>query len=422
MPGNRRSVYDKFLSPTGRDLHESAIRRMGTVIARASDMVSFAAGYPDPDSFPWEELTDLATGLLSSRNAGVLQYGATRGYEPLLEAILGVLAARGINATREELTVTTGSQQGIDLIARVLVTPGDSVLVELPAYTGAIAAFRNAQAQLVGVRHDDDGINVDDLDAVCLRERKAGRRANLVYLVPNFQNPTGSLLSLDKRRRLIEWAEQRDALIVEDDPYGALYFDDVTTAAQTRPMRADDARGRVIYLSTFSKTLAPGFRVGWMVAPAALMDRFETAKQSVDLMSGSFDQRIVHEAVARGVVDRLAPQLRTLYRSKRDVMEAALRENLGDRLRWPAPRGGFFLWATLPAGIEDEALLTQAVGQRLVCVVGSAFYVDGSGHNRIRLSFSAPNPDRIREGTRRLAAAMAAIPAARESATGPAAR
>ena len=210
-------MYDKFLSPTGRHLHESAIRRMGTVLARTSDMVSFAAGYPDPDSFPWAELTELANGLLSSRQAGVLQYGATRGYEPLLESILGVLAARGINATREELTVTTGSQQGIDLIARVLVTPGDSVLVELPAYTGAIAAFRNAQARLVGVRHDDDGINIDDLDAVCLRERKAGRRANLVYLVPNFQNPTGSLLSLEKRRRLLEWAEQRDALIVEDE-------------------------------------------------------------------------------------------------------------------------------------------------------------------------------------------------------------
>ena len=402
-------MYDRFLSPTGRQLHESAIRRMGTVIARASDMVSFAAGYPDPGSFPWDELTDLANSLLSSREAGVLQYGPTRGYEPLLETILGVLAGRGITATREELLVTSGSQQGIDLIARVLVTPGDSVLVELPAYTGAISAFKNAQARLVGVQHDEDGINVDDLDAVWLRERKAGRRANLVYLVPNFQNPTGSLLSLEKRGRLLAWAEERDALIIEDDPYGALYFDDVTTAAETRPMRAGDTRGRVIYLSTFSKTLAPGFRVAWMVAPAALIDRFETAKQSIDLMTGSFDQRIVHEAVARGVVDRLAPQLRSLYRSKRDAMEQALRDQLGDRLSWPAPKGGFFLWASLPEGCDDEALLAQAVEQRLVFVIGSAFYVDGTGHDRIRLSFSAPSPDRIRDGTHRLAAAMDAV-------------
>jgi 2-aminoadipate transaminase len=382
---------------------------MGTVIARAADMVSFAAGYPDPASFPWEELRELADGLLSSKESGVLQYGPTRGYGPLLETIAGVLAARGIAATRDELTITTGSQQGIDLIGRVLVTPGDAVLVELPAYTGAIAAFKNAQAHLVGVRQDEDGIDLGDLDAVCLRERKAGRRVNLLYLVPNFQNPTGSLLRLDRRQRLLAWAEERDVLIVEDDPYGALYFDDVATAAATRAIRADDSHGRVIYLSTFSKTLAPGFRVGWMVAPAALIERFETAKQTVDLMTGSFDQRIVHEAVARGIVDRLAPQLRATYRTKRDVMQQALREALGDRVSWTAPKGGFFLWATLPDGCDDEALLARAVEERVVFVIGSAFYVDGTGHSRIRLSFSASSAERIREGARRLAGAMASL-------------
>jgi len=402
-------VYDKFLSPTGRQLHESAIRRMGTVIARKSDMVSFAAGYPDPASFPWDELTELANGILSSRQAGVLQYGPTRGYEPLLEAILGVLAGRGITASRDELMVTSGSQQGIDLIGRVLITPGDAVLVELPAYTGAIAAFRNAQAHLVGVPQDEDGIDLEALDAVCLRERKAGRRVNLLYLVPNFQNPTGSLLSLQRRERLLAWAERRDVLIVEDDPYGALYFDDLTDAAATRPMRADDRHGRVIYLSTFSKTLAPGFRVGWMVAPAALMERFETAKQTVDLMTGSFDQRIVNEAVVRGIVDRLAPQLRAVYRGKRDLMQQALRDALGNRVTWSSPKGGFFLWASLPDGCDDEALLARAIEERVVFVIGSAFYVDGSGHNRIRLSFSAPSADWISEGARRLASAMAAL-------------
>ena len=399
-------MYERFLSPTGRQLQESAIRRMGTVIARAADMVSFAAGYPDPASFPGEELRELADGLLAGRDASVLQYGPTRGYQPLLETIVGVLAARGITATPDHLTITSGSQQGIDLIGRVLVTPGDVVLVELPAYTGAIAALKNAQAQLAGVRTGADGIDLDDLDAVCLRERKAGRRVNLLYLVPNFQNPAGSLLSLDKRRRLLEWAERRDILLVEDDPYGALYFDDVATAADTRPMRADDRHGRVIYLSTFSKTLAPGFRVGWMVAPPALIERFETAKQSIDLMSGSFDQRIVQEAVARGIVDRLAPRLRDVYRTKRDVMQAALREELQGRLTWEPPKGGFFLWVTLPDGVNDEALLARALDERLVFVIGSAFYVDGTGHNRVRLSFSAPTADRIREGARRLAAAM----------------
>jgi 2-aminoadipate transaminase len=218
-------------------------------------------------------------------------------------------------------------------------------------------------------------------------------------------------LRLDRRQRLLAWAEQRDLLIIEDDPYGALYFDDVTTEAATRPLRADDRHGRVIYLSTFSKTLAPGFRVGWMVAPAALVERFDIAKQTVNLMTGSFDQRIVHEAVARGLVDRLAPQLRTTYRTKRDVMQQALRDAFGDRMSWAAPKGGFFLWAALPGGFDDEALLARAVEERVVFVIGSAFYVDGTGHNRIRLSFSAPSADRIREGVKRLASAMAALEA-----------
>ena len=400
--------YSRFFSPTGRHLHESAIRRMGTMAARLTDMVSFAAGYPDPASFPWGELREVAVELLSGTDPTVLQYGPTRGYEPLIDAIVEVLAARHIAVTPSEVTVTTGSQQGIDLIGRVFVTPGDVVLVELPAYTGAISAFRNAQAQLAGVRQGGDGIDLDDLDAVCLRERHAGRRVALLYLVPNFQNPTGLLLSLEKRQRLLEWAERRDVLIVEDDPYGALYFDDVAHAADTRPMRADDDRGRVMYLSTFSKTLAPGFRVGWIVAPASLIERFETAKQSIDLMTGSLDQRIVHEAVRQGVLDRLAPELRRLYRVKRDAMEQALREELGGKLRWSVPKGGFFLWVALPDGIDDETLLARALEERVVFVPGSPFYVDGTGHDHVRLSFSAPPVERIREGVRRLAVALAA--------------
>ena len=201
-------------------------------------------------------------------------------------------------------------------------------------------------------------------------------------------------------------------LIIEDDPYGALYFDDVATEAETRPIKADDSRGRVVYLSTFSKTLAPGFRVAWMTAPAALVERFDAAKQSVDLTSGILDQRVVLEAVRRGVIDRIAPRLRDLYRSKREVMERAIREQLGDRLSWPAPKGGFFLWATLPDGYDDVRLLERALEQRLVFVIGSAFYVDGTGHNRIRLSFSAPPPERITEGVRRLAAVLKTAPVA----------
>lgn len=402
--------YEKFLSETGRQLTESAIRRMGTVVARAGDVVSFAPGYPDPGLFPWDELRDISGALLASHDGNTLQYGPTRGLKPLLEQALGVLESRGIRTTLEHLIVTSGSQQGIDLIARVLVSPGDVVLVELPTFTGAIAAFKNAQAELVGVRQDAQGIDLDDLDAVWQRQHRAGKRIKLLYVIPNFQNPTGSLLSLDRRARLLEWADRRDVLIVEDDPYGSLYFEDVASERETRPLRVDDSQGRVLYLSTVSKTLAPGFRVGWMVAPPMLIERFDTAKQSSDLTSGILDQCMVVEALKRGVVDRLAPRLRELYRTKRDVMETVIREQIGNRLTWSQPKGGFFLWAKLPVGLRDLDLLDRALANGVIFVAGSAFHVDGSGHDTIRLSFSAPSPDRIREGVRRLAGALQAAP------------
>jgi 2-aminoadipate transaminase len=206
-------------------------------------------------------------------------------------------------------------------------------------------------------------------------------------------------------------------LIVEDDPYGSLYFEGEATSGETRPLRADDSDGRVLYLSSFSKTLAPGFRVGWMVAPPSLADRFETAKKSTDLSSGILDQHVVYEAVRRGVVSALAPKLRAIYRQKRDVMEAALRAQLGEQLRWTSPRGGFFIWATLPEGVSDLELLDRALAHGLVFVTGSAFFVDGTGHDTIRLSFSAPSLDRITEGVTRLAAAFADAPARAISAT-----
>ena len=411
MPRETMMNYDRFLSTTGRQLTESAIRRMGTVVARAtSDLVSFAPGYPAAELFPWDDLRAITSELLSGSDPTTLQYGPTRGYRPLLESIVGVLSERSIATSVDDLLITSGSQQGIDLIARVMVNPGDVVLVELPTFTGGIAAFKNIRADVVGVPQDADGISIEALDDVWQRETGAGKTVKLLYVIPNFQNPTGRLLALDKRPRLLEWAARRDVLIVEDDPYGSLYFEDVATAAETRPLRADDEEGRVLYLSTFSKTLAPGFRVGWMVAPRALTDRFETAKQSTDLTSGILDQRVVYEAVRRGVIARLAPQLRALYRQKRDVMEQSIHQELGNRVTWPGPRGGFFLWVTLPEGFVDTELLERALEHGLVFVAGSAFFVDGSGHDTIRLSFSAPTPDRIREGARRLAAALADVP------------
>ena len=402
--------YDGFLSAAGRGLTDSAIRRMGTVVAAARDIVSFAPGYPAAELFPWEPLRQIAADLLDGSDGNTLQYGPTRGHAPLLDEIVGILARRHITTSVDAVLITSGSQQGIDLIARVIVDPGDVVLVELPTFTGGIAAFRNAGAHLAGVRQDDDGIDLEHLDAVWQQTHRDQRRVKLLYVIPNFQNPTGRLLSLDRRLRLLEWAERRNVLIVEDDPYGTLYFEDAATEAETRPIRADDEQGRVLYLSTFSKTLAPGLRVGWMVAPRPLVERFETAKQSTDLTSGILDQRIVHEAITRGVIDALAPTLRAGYQHKRTVMESAMRQAFGSRLTWPAPKGGFFLWVTLPDGETDVSLFDRAMRHGVIFVIGSAFFVDGTGHETIRLSFSAPSPERITEGVARLAQALASAP------------
>jgi DNA-binding transcriptional MocR family regulator len=327
----------------------------------------------------------------------------TRGHKSLVEATIEILASRGIAAHPDQVLVTTGSQQGIDLIGRVLLDPGDAMVVELPAYTGAISAFKNTGAQLVGVKQEADGIDLGDLDAVVLRARAAGRRVRGLYVVPNFQNPTGLLLSLEKRRRLLEIADRLDLLIVEDDPYGALYFEDAATAADTRPIKADDVDGRVVYLSSFSKTLAPGFRVAWLVAPEAIAAKLDLFKQTQDLMAPALDQHIICQAHRRGILSARLPLLRKCYQDKRTLMREQLREHLGDWLSWPEPKGGFFLWASLPPQCRTGEMLARAVEQRIIYVAGSAFFVDGTGHNIMRLSFSLPSKEKIVEGVRRLA-------------------
>jgi 2-aminoadipate transaminase len=398
--------YDAFLSRAAERMKESAIRKMGMVVAQGRDVISFAPGYPAPETFAWADFREIAQELLSGRDGSVLQYGPTRGYRPLLEVLAGIMESRGVPTTLDRLLVTTGSQQGLDLVARVLLDPGDVVLVELPTYTGAITAFRNVQAEMIGVRQEADGIDLADLDDVYLRLKSAGRRVRFLYVVPNFQNPTGLLIGCEKRRALLAWAERRNILIVEDDPYRELYFEDSAGEQDVRPIKADDATGRVLYLSSFSKTLAPGYRVAWIDAPAALASKLEMAKQAEDLCTGCFDQRVIYEACRRGVLKRQIPFLRTHYREKRDVMVEALTQEFGTDLSWPAPRGGFFLWTTLPPQIDADLMIPRAVEHGVIYVAGEAFFVNGGGKNYIRLSFSAPTPERIREGVARLAATI----------------
>jgi 2-aminoadipate transaminase len=400
------SSYDRYLSRAAMTMQESAIRRMGVLLAQRRDVISFAPGYPAYETFPWAEFREISQMLLSGLDGSVLQYGPTRGYRPLLEAIVGIMQARGASTQADRLLVTTGSQQGLDLVARVLLDPGDIVLVELPTYTGAITAYRNVQARMVGVPQEADGIDLAALDEIWLRLTSDGGRVRLLYVVPNFQNPTGLLIGRQKRQHLLEWAARRDVLIVEDDPYREIYFDDSTGEVDVRPMKADDHDGRVIYLSSFSKTLAPGYRVAWIDAPAPLVAKLEVAKQAEDLCTGGLDQRVVYEAVRRGILDRHLPFLRAHYREKRDAMVTALAREFGADASWPDARGGFFLWVSLPQSIDTNALIERSIRHGVIYVAGEAFFVTDAPRNIVRLSFSAPTVERIRLGVARLAEAV----------------
>jgi len=397
--------YTDRLSRAATHMQESEIRKMGVLGGRVSDLISLAAGYPDPTTFAWEDYRAIAVQLLAGKDGAVLQYGPTRGYRPLLESLVEIMASRGVHATVEDLVITTGSQQGLDLVARLLLDPGDVALVELPTYTGAMMAFRNAMGTMAGVHQGKDGIDLDHLDRTLMHHRSQGRQVVFLYVTPNFQNPTGILLPREKRLALLEWAARRDLLIVEDDPYGVLYFEDSATDADMRPIKADDEEGRVIYLSTFSKTLTPGFRVGWLTASPALTAKFETAKQAMDLCTSGLDQRIVHEAIANGVLTRQIPGLRRHYRHKRDVMEQALAAEMPET-SWVQPKGGFFIWLELSRDVDAEALVPKAIDQRVLYVAGATFFAEASARNFIRLAFSGALPARIVEGITRLARAV----------------
>lgn len=401
------NMVSNMVSKAAEQFLESAIRRTGILGAAVPGLISFAAGYPAPDVFPWDDLESITAGLLARRDGNTFQYGATRGYRPLIEQLLAkTLKTRGISSSFEEIVITTGSQQGLDLAGRVLIDPGDIVLVELPTYSGAIAAFHNLQARFAGVPQDAEGIDLVALDATVDRLKAEGKRAKFIYVTPNFQNPAGLLMSQARRAALLETARKHDLLILEDDPYGSIYFEDTTTEADTRPIKADDRDGRVVYLGSFSKVLVPGLRVAWMVAPLAVAQKVELAKQAADICSSVFDQRIVHAAMDRGVVDRIAPGLRAHYQAKRTVMEQALTARLAGKMKWTSPRGGFFLWVELPEGVDDLTLFDRALKAKVSFVIGSAFFVDGQGHQFARLSFSGISHAQIEQGVERLAAAI----------------
>lgn len=390
--------YDHLLSAMGRALRPNEIRKLTALLGRG-DVISFAAGAPSPETFPLDELTEIAADVVRTRGKFALQYGPTKGSSSLLDAIVAQMRQRGVECTPANLLMTTGSQQGLDVIARLLVDPGDVALVELPSYIGGTIALHNAQADLWGVGQDDGGVVIEDLRAQLQRARASGRRVKCLYTIPNFQNPSGVSLAAERRSEIVRLAEAEDFLIIEDDPYFELFFS--TNATNLQPLAALNPE-RVIYLSSFSKVLAPGLRTAWILAPPPIADKIELAKEGADLSSSVFDQAIVAAAMKSGLVERRLPEIRRFYEVRCQAMLAALEKYAPAGARWTRPTGGFFILLELAADIDATALLPRMIERGVAYVPGQPFFVDASGANLMRLSFSKEPPDNITKGIERL--------------------
>lgn len=389
-----------LFSADARNFRPSAIRRFAKLINDPS-IISFAGGVPSPLTFPANAISDITRDVLASSASVALQYGPTAGLPRLREFCAGWTKLRGVDASGDRILITTGSQQGVDLVARTLLDPGDVVIVELPTYVGGASSFHARSAELAGVRQHDDGIDVEDLERLLARLHAENRRVKFLYTIPNFQNPSGRVMSAAARSRILDIARRHRFLIVEDDPYGELAFDGEPPA----PIAAADDGSTVIYLSSFSKVLAPGLRCGWIFADSELLQRFELAKEAADLCGGMLDQSIVDEFCARDALPAQVAAVRAFYRMRRDTLLRALEQRLAHVASWTEARGGLFTLVTLAnAAVDTASLVPRAIELGVAFVPGSPFFVDGSGQNTMRLTFAKEPDDRLREGVDRLAA------------------
>jgi DNA-binding transcriptional MocR family regulator len=390
---------DRWLGSYAERTHgmrASEIRALFAV-ANRPEVVSLAGGMPNLDVLPLDVLGELAQRIVATRGTTALQYGSGQGDETLREQILEVMRLEGIHAHPDDVVVTTGSQQALDLVTRLFIDPGDVVVAEAPSYVGALGVFRAYQADVVHVPLDADGLVPEALEATLADLQRQGRRVKLLYTVPNFHNPAGVTLSAERRPRILEIARRYGVLVLEDNPYGLLGFEGDPLPA----MRSMDDEG-VIYLGSFSKTFAPGYRVGWAVAPHAVREKLVLASESAILCPSNASQLAISGYLSTCDWKGQVKAFREVYRERRDAMIGALAEHLPDA-SWTVPDGGFYTWVKLPDGLDAKAMLPRAVTARVAYVPGTAFYADGQGADHMRLSFCFPTPERIREGVRRLA-------------------
>ncbi|MBU1587117.1 MAG: PLP-dependent aminotransferase family protein [Actinobacteria bacterium] len=386
--------YDHYADRTA-GLAASEVRALFAVASRP-EVVSLAGGMPFVSALPKELVSGAMERVMRDSGPAALQYGSGQGLPQLREQILEVMALEGIRAGVDDIVVTTGSQHALELITKLFIDPGDVVLAEAPSYVTALTVFKSFQAEVAHVVMDEFGLVPQALRETIARVRAEGKPIKFLYTIPTFSNPAGVTLTWERRLEILEICRSNDILVLEDNPYGLLYFDGQPPHA----MRSVEDDG-VIYLGTFSKTLAPGFRVGWALAPHAIREKIILANEAAVLSPSSFTQYVIHEYLSEADWKGQINTFRGVYRERRDAMLTALDDYLPD-LSWTNPTGGFYVWVTLPENLDSKSMLPRAVKELVAYTPGTAFYADGSGRNKIRLSFCYPTPDFIREGIRRL--------------------
>ncbi len=395
--------YEKFYSRVAKSIQASEIRELLAIIKQRQDVISLAGGVPDPRTFPIDYLAKITYDIIKNKGAYALQYSETKGILEVREMLSEFLyKARGIVVDAEDIIITTGSQQGLDLIARALIDPGDVVITENPSYLAALGAFRIRGAELVGIKIDKNGMRTDILEDTVKKLVKEGKKIKFIYTIPVAQNPAGTTMPPERKKHLIEIANQYDILVLEDDPYSYFVFDDTV---DIRPVKTWDTEDRVIYMSTISKILAPGLRIGWIAAPKMLTRKLELVKQYMDLHTPTLNQYIVAEAIRSGFILEHANKISPIYKEKRDAMLRAIKEYFPENVWYTEPVGGFFVFVYVnKPGFDTKKLMKVALDKYKVAYVpGKSFHTDGSGANSMRLSFSFPPPEVIEEGIRRLA-------------------
>ncbi|MBR8742392.1 PLP-dependent aminotransferase family protein [Nocardiopsis sp. MG754419] len=378
----------------------SEVRALFAVASRP-EIVSLAGGMPNVAALPLEQIGDLVKDVVSEEGAAALQYGSAQGDPVLREQICEYMTLEGIQSVPDDVIVTVGSQQALDLITRVFVDPGDVVLTEAPTYVTAINTFAAFQADIRHVGMDDQGVDPDQLDHALTHAAASGHTVKFFYTIPNFQNPGGITMSAERRSRVMEICRRHDVLVVEDNPYGLLRYD-----GEPQPTLYSQGEGNVIYLGSLSKTLSPGLRIGWALAPSAVRAKLVLAAESAMLSHSTFNQLVVRRYLDTFPWREQIKAFNSMYSERRDALLGALTAMMPDGCTWTRPEGGFFVWATLPEGIDAKAMLPRAVNHRVAYVPGTGFFADDRGRDSMRLSFCYPTPEQIREGVRRLVGAI----------------